>query len=977
MSVPFAERALTDWLDRMARDLQEGRGGVWVLEAPSLSREGMLGALRISLTERGGVRILSTTCTPGMRSFGSLRPILSKASLPKPRLALSRRFLYTADVFAERKALYDAVLAALERAVGTQPTVLIVFRPAFLPPDTASFLKYATERTMLQRLAIVIHDDEPQSSFERTRFQELVDRVDQEGRTLVLPSTRPRPSRPNTRRGISNSESLLRRAVESMRLLAFEDAALILKACPQGARTNYLTGLCRLYLEDYHSALEAFYPLSLNIREDASLDTVEKGRVLLYLAYLSFRLEQRDKIDHYLRLFQQDVLPLLPARSEAQVEYVFFRMILDILLNRSDRLKEIQSSLSLIEGNGWDFEVSLVLGLYEYLRMIQETEGPSQAIALARRGLGIALRIGAENRVAVSSHILGVFLFAAGYPVKAGRYYRDALALRRRIQDPIELIKTLNGYGYYNFLVGRFAVAIRLFREALDYLVHKLDFQEICLTLYNISVIQIFTKRYRSALSNIESILDVMKILDIRDFPFHSPNEVLALRALCQWKLRATVHFHDSGNDSRSGLITFVKTILRASMSDIDPVTIESDFRLALSQIRQREDYLFRMFVAAEGALLFDERGEAERAQRFRALAAEYAREAGFPEVYERYVNRSEPLHEGRGAMNRFFQRSILETAKQYVALSRLQRQTFAIRFLYELQVFLFSSSDQDRIDWDHLAQVTAKNLDTVRLQLTLVREDGTRQRLATYRAPHAGEAVVHYSARSPGSNHYLILSAFKLGTVSDPEFQNLLATVVAQIESAYRLNRVNQELKEAATRDHLTKLLNRKALHSIMESETHRMQRFAGKAHGAHSLIYIDLDNFKLYNDTFGHSAGDLVLRLFADFLIAHCRSCDLAARLGGDEFLVILTETGIEGSRAWAERMLRDLEARLGFLPEVEHYTGKRHEIPPERYLSCSMGITPLDLGVDSWQNSLSRADAGLYQAKQTGKRGYVVID
>jgi diguanylate cyclase (GGDEF)-like protein len=184
------------------------------------------------------------------------------------------------------------------------------------------------------------------------------------------------------------------------------------------------------------------------------------------------------------------------------------------------------------------------------------------------------------------------------------------------------------------------------------------------------------------------------------------------------------------------------------------------------------------------------------------------------------------------------------------------------------------------------------------------------------------------------------------------------------------QLASANQVLLQYAERDHLTGLFNRRYMDERLNYEITRAQREGSSL----SLCMADLDFFKRYNDTYGHQAGDRVLRAVADALKRGVRPDDSVSRYGGEEFLIMLPDTDAEGARAVAER-LRERVMDLNIAHETSPIGG---------VLTISLGVMTWDAPryvcsiqsvVDIGAELISSSDAALYRAKQTGRNRVVV--
>jgi diguanylate cyclase (GGDEF)-like protein len=163
------------------------------------------------------------------------------------------------------------------------------------------------------------------------------------------------------------------------------------------------------------------------------------------------------------------------------------------------------------------------------------------------------------------------------------------------------------------------------------------------------------------------------------------------------------------------------------------------------------------------------------------------------------------------------------------------------------------------------------------------------------------------------------------------------------------RAFRWTEEQASEARVDALTGLANRRALEEILAAEISRAQRFAHQL----AVVLLDLDRFKEINDSFGHAAGDGMLRAVSRLLTSLARQGDTVARWGGEEFVVVLPETDLAGARRFAERLRRTIEA---------HAVG-------DLTTSASCGVATMLLE-DSVEELLGAADQALYRAKSNGR-------
>lgn len=174
------------------------------------------------------------------------------------------------------------------------------------------------------------------------------------------------------------------------------------------------------------------------------------------------------------------------------------------------------------------------------------------------------------------------------------------------------------------------------------------------------------------------------------------------------------------------------------------------------------------------------------------------------------------------------------------------------------------------------------------------------------------------------------------------------------------KLNEANRELSRLSSVDGLTAIPNRRVFDDTLVREWRRAERRGAPL----SLLLLDIDHFKEYNDCYGHQAGDDCLRTVAASLDrALRRSSDLAARYGGEEFVIVLPETDVHGAASVAENVLEIVRGL-----SVEH---ARSQTAP--VVTISIGIAtaiPARDDDSGWKTLLGDADAALYRAKANGR-------
>lgn len=191
----------------------------------------------------------------------------------------------------------------------------------------------------------------------------------------------------------------------------------------------------------------------------------------------------------------------------------------------------------------------------------------------------------------------------------------------------------------------------------------------------------------------------------------------------------------------------------------------------------------------------------------------------------------------------------------------------------------------------------------------------------------------------------------------SDESKQQLAVSLADHIGLALANLKLRESLRTQAIRDPLTGLFNRRYMEETLERECARVKRLGSPI----GIIMMDLDHFKQFNDTFGHSTGDLLLREFGSWLKTQRRVEDIACRFGGEEFLLILPGASPEVAIERAEHL------RLGV---KQLHTGQLHNS-----VSLSLGVAVFPDHGSNVEEIIKAADKAMYQAKNGGRDRVVI--
>ncbi|MDV2999024.1 MAG: hypothetical protein N5P05_000630 [Chroococcopsis gigantea SAG 12.99] len=205
------------------------------------------------------------------------------------------------------------------------------------------------------------------------------------------------------------------------------------------------------------------------------------------------------------------------------------------------------------------------------------------------------------------------------------------------------------------------------------------------------------------------------------------------------------------------------------------------------------------------------------------------------------------------------------------------------------------------------------------------------------------------------GESLGLLYLCFQDPEVIAPDVNSLAETVSKQIAISLANLKLRETLQYHSISDALTGLFNRRYLESSLNRELNRAARMQQSI----GIIMLDIDHFKLFNDTYGHDAGDMILKTIAEFIKSNVRECDIACRYGGEELIVILPNASLKITLARAEQLRGGIK-NLAIQTELEQTVS----------VTASFGVAAYPNHARSKHHLLKAADEALYRAKEQGR-------
>ena len=647
-------------------------------------------------------------------------------------------------------------------------------------------------------------------------------------------------------------------------------------------------------------------------------------------------------------------------------------------------------------------------------------------------GHALAKELKNENCI-LSAHLKTALVYAVnGLHNISKQYYLKVESLLIEMKDDFRLAQTYNGIGYYYLIAGEFEKANEYYNKALQHLKTDWNFDEICTTLVNKSINAMLVSDYNTAEKQLEILLTVVKELKLSRLRLTTLSRIYGIVALNHFYLGNSYRSYSflskmqtviSPNkyyedDDEYFLNNFTQGLLLRKSGDLSEA--EEFFQeawLHLSKIKGSLKCLYPKFSLEYKELLI----QCKKIKDSNDIVGR-----GYAYCKENNINYYLDLFEGKKIMEYNFGDYlseitwIVEAAKQEASIRLLNDKVDEINFINNFQEILTSIEDKSNVISNAMTLIENKfsiyyslliSYENEKAQVMYSSHKGTicNQKLnkldtfiRKYNSPFVSlknlelnsyvESITNEKVESliyiPVIKNNELKVAFLCATQIDNDVVNnkivlnssnlrIINIAIKQLSETMQKIQWQEKLIASVSTDMLTGLYNRQYFYNKI-SYLQQQYKKSSEGHAKNvCLFYIDLDNFKYYNDTFGHTIGDYVLIWFGEILRAVSTKKSSAIRYGGDEFLLFIEDCNEEQFVRIVNRIYENIKNSDGFKEQIIKILETKIDIPKNNLLSCSIGISYTKLNEKmSISEFINNADKCLYKAKRSGKGKYVIF-
>lgn len=598
-------------------------------------------------------------------------------------------------------------------------------------------------------------------------------------------------------------------------------------------------------------------------------------------------------------------------------------------------------------------------------------------------------------------------------------WYYKCNEIRTQIGEFSSIVKIRNGLSYEQLIRTKFKESYNLINSFLSRITEINDYPEVIITLSNVAKILLYSRHFDEAYNFFQKVMYLQHLFGMEVVTYNSfvptYKDILILKSYIDLIRGDVIHTKIALHNVETSLagitpslvpfIDFCWAVVHVKESNISES--EKHIELALKDIKSQGESLSYIsnFMIYEYALELEKCGFTEKSQEYFNKGLQFAKKKNFEYyIYDEgfsgndYISRYEKFDPIDLNLE-----ILMEKAEKERLMVQLHKRLRDSQFLN--RIMSFASNKSSEINYiNSVAQSTfdymmaeAVFIATKEGQVWNIQASVSRTEIEPPENSEWNKLLVKSGKKGHNGIFYdsekkLIfanISKFDyVGAVIIYPAQNINFTMedlsvinvaLSNLQAQIVMMKQNEHLLFISSTDQLSMLKNRRALQEQLSIQSEMIRRYSKKRdmYFQTTVVFIDLDNFKYYNDTFGHEAGDLLIQRFGELLRKVFRKVDFISRFGGDEFVALLPNTNCIESKRAAERLHEALEDADYFIPDLCQLLEKNVIIPDNRRIGFSTGIcSNYDIEDQTKMDDVMvYADHALYYSKQHGK-GSIII-
>lgn len=647
------------------------------------------------------------------------------------------------------------------------------------------------------------------------------------------------------------------------------------------------------------------------------------------------------------------------------------------LLNFFEELKTAKDSFKKLYNHITTF-------YYFYISM-RDLVGVREILNLAKQSSKVFKREKDNFHLMLYHHFVANIMTELGDFELAIKHDLKALKIAKYIKSP-NISHIYNSLSHIYYTNDNFRKALCYSYKSLKESINRGDIKEVCMSLVNIIYIYLINNEYEKADELMDLLMKTKQSARIETLPIHSNVKLWVMDIYLKMRLNKYSKFNN-----------IIFTISDKELKDVNTEgkgfyywgiallskSTEAKIKLLKKSLELITQHEFKYIEVKILKDLLRALENADKIEEARKIREEFIQRRKDHPLYEKILEEDKPIV--KLPKLKIQEDIILQQALHQDQLISLQLKKNEIKFLNKIQETLLIENSEEKLIEKFINIL--KNSFLVEKVIFYDREK--RKIYSTEELSEEDNCFLMSVNKFPNGNtwvsnipefrHFRLLPIF----YSNKEVKGLLVLKESErgkfyeeeelstirISTTLLANRLEiirnaSKIEKMAKIDFLTGIPNRIEIDNTVIRELERCKRLNDYCF---SIAMIDLDNFKYYNDTFGHIIGDILLREFSKLLSKHIRKTDFVGRFGGDEFIVVMPYTTKEKAVIAAKRWLKIFDTEF-YKDIIVSHRGEEVNIPPDKKLYMSVGISDIIEAEYDIEKLFALADERLYMSKKS---------